>query len=194
MLDTVPAVRRVGGCGTHDEAMELLTGSRYDIAVVPASSTDTELAELRDIGQRRDCKIIVLLQAPAEEALTRASIRHADGFLLESDLTATTLQDAIHRIGRGDIPIPGTLARELLSLAGRGVEVPEPAVALTPREQQTLDLLVDGCSNRQIADRLGISEHGAKRHVANVLAKLQCPNRTMAVSMAFQLGLARRTG
>lgn len=60
---------------------------------------------------------------------------------------------------------------------------------LTPRERQALKLLADGLSNKQIARRLGISEHGAKRHVGNVLAKLNCPNRTVAVTVALNHGL-----
>ncbi|MCI4066752.1 LuxR C-terminal-related transcriptional regulator [Micromonospora sp. R77] len=60
---------------------------------------------------------------------------------------------------------------------------------LTPRERQALKLLAEGLSNKQIARRLGISEHGAKRHVGNVLAKLNCPNRTVAVTVALNHGL-----
>ncbi|MCY0931861.1 helix-turn-helix transcriptional regulator [Streptomyces sp. H27-H1] len=51
---------------------------------------------------------------------------------------------------------------------------------LTPRERETPHLLVEGLSNKLIARRLRISEHGAKRLVANVLAKMNCPNRTQA--------------
>ena len=56
---------------------------------------------------------------------------------------------------------------------------------MTPRESETLNLLSKGLSNKQIARSLHISQHGAKRHVANVIAKLNCPNRTLAVALAF---------
>jgi DNA-binding NarL/FixJ family response regulator len=68
----------------------------------------------------------------------------------------------------------------------------EPNRHLTPREQAALALLVQGLSNKQIARRLTISEHGAKRHVANLLAKLNCPNRTMAAVVAVREGLLER--
>ncbi|MGI5287809.1 response regulator transcription factor [Nonomuraea polychroma] len=58
---------------------------------------------------------------------------------------------------------------------------------LTPRERQVLELLVEGMSNKQIA--LRISQHGVKRLVSNVLAKLNCPNRTMAVRTAITDGI-----
>ena len=64
----------------------------------------------------------------------------------------------------------------------------------TPREQQTLALLVEGLPNKQIARRLGISEHGAKRNVANILAKLNVPNRTLAAAKAVRDGLVPLCG
>jgi DNA-binding NarL/FixJ family response regulator len=83
--------------------------------------------------------------------------------------------------------MPAKLARELLAHArGKEARPRSRPVILTPREQQALSLLTQGMSNREIARRLGISEHGAKRHVANVLAKLNCPNRTLAAAMAIQ--------
>jgi DNA-binding CsgD family transcriptional regulator len=63
---------------------------------------------------------------------------------------------------------------------------------LTPRERQVLDLLVEGFSDKQIAHRLRISQHGVKRLVSNVLAKLNCPNRTQAVAVALTAGIAVR--
>src|SRR6266700_4144088 len=54
---------------------------------------------------------------------------------------------------------------------------------------KVLVLLVEGLSNKQIARELGISIHGAKRLVANILIKLNCPTRTLAVRAALTLGL-----
>jgi len=65
---------------------------------------------------------------------------------------------------------------------------------LTQREIDVLGLLSQGLSNKQIAPRIGISEHGVKRHISNILAKLNCSNRTEAVSYALQqnfLGASR---
>jgi DNA-binding CsgD family transcriptional regulator len=61
--------------------------------------------------------------------------------------------------------------------------------ALTPRETETLALLVDGASNKVIARRLDISVHTAKFHVAAVLAKLHARNRADAVAIALRQGL-----
>jgi DNA-binding CsgD family transcriptional regulator len=64
-----------------------------------------------------------------------------------------------------------------------------PAEALTPREREVLELLAGGLSNKEIAARLGISEHTAKFHVASVLAKLGAANRADAVRRGVRRGL-----
>jgi DNA-binding NarL/FixJ family response regulator len=66
----------------------------------------------------------------------------------------------------------------------------EPAhVDLTPREQQVLQLLAQGASNKTIARRLEITPHTAKFHVASIVAKLAATGRTDAVAKAMRLGL-----
>lgn len=115
----------------------------------------------------------------------------ADGFLCEPGLTAEGLVHTFAQLRRGEIPIPANVMRELLSRAN-----PQRAhcsAQLTEREMEVLGLLAEGMSNKQIARRLAISEHGAKRHVANVLAKMNCPNRTLAVAVAMRAGLLADT-
>ncbi len=81
----------------------------------------------------------------------------------------------------------------MLRIASQGREEEREARAnieqLTRREREVLQALSEGLSNKQIARRMAISEHGAKRHVANIMAKLNCPNRTLAVSKALREGL-----
>jgi DNA-binding NarL/FixJ family response regulator len=60
---------------------------------------------------------------------------------------------------------------------------------LTPREHDVLALLADGLGNREIADRLGVSEHTVKFHLASIFGKLGASTRTEAVRKALELGL-----
>lgn len=66
-----------------------------------------------------------------------------------------------------------------------------PEASLTPRELEVLCLIVDGCSNRQIAVNLFISEGTTKRHVTNILAKLDVSSRSAAAAYANRRGLCR---
>ena len=60
---------------------------------------------------------------------------------------------------------------------------------LTPREREVLRLVTEGLTNRQIAERLVVSEHTVHRHVTNMLRKLDLPSRTAAAALAARLGL-----
>ena len=107
------------------------------------------------------------------------------------DTPADELRTAVVAAAQGFTVVPATLATRLLAAhaAASGealAELPEP---LTPREREVLELLALGLSNRQIAERLGISEHTAKFHVASVSGKLGASSRTEAVSLGVRRGL-----
>jgi ATP/maltotriose-dependent transcriptional regulator MalT len=78
-------------------------------------------------------------------------------------------------------------ARRLLE-AIRGDDVPGPP-GITRREREVLRLLAEGLTNRQIAERLVVSEHTVHRHVTNILSKLDLPSRTAAAALAVRSGL-----
>ncbi|GAA4715780.1 LuxR C-terminal-related transcriptional regulator [Phytohabitans rumicis] len=135
-------------------------------------------------------KTLVLIEdaRAADNVLSQGLV--ADGFLLQKDLSARALDSALRALAAGELPMPTVLAQQLLARAGsrrpQHISVP---MALTPRERETLTLLTEGLSNKQIARRLKISDHGAKRLVAGVLLKLGCTNRTAAVVTAIRHGL-----
>lgn len=67
---------------------------------------------------------------------------------------------------------------------------PRPAAdPLTPREREVLHMLAAGLGNKEIAARLGISDHTAKFHVSQILSKLDAVSRAEAVSIAMRRGL-----
>jgi DNA-binding NarL/FixJ family response regulator len=81
-------------------------------------------------------------------------------------------------------------ARQILASAGSGRV---PMGELTAREREVLSLLADGLTNRQIAERLVVSEHTVHRHVTNLLRKLDLPSRTAAAAHAVRSGLLDRS-
>ena len=74
-------------------------------------------------------------------------------------------------------------------MAERRPEAPRLVEPLTPREHEVLGLVADGLRNREIAARLGITEHTVKFHLSAVFGKLGAASRTEAVRRGFQLGL-----
>jgi DNA-binding CsgD family transcriptional regulator len=71
---------------------------------------------------------------------------------------------------------------------------PERRSEVTPREQEVLRLLAEGLTNRQIAERLVVSEHTVHRHVTNILRKLDLPSRTAAAAYAVRSRLVEARG
>ncbi|GAA3772754.1 response regulator transcription factor [Streptomyces chiangmaiensis] len=189
MLDTLPTARQVDCNGPLDVALKSLQATDCDVVIASALLDDDRLARLNELAQRSGAKLMLLLPSPARDSLSPAAAQAADGFMLEAALTCAALEEALRRLRSGDVPVPPELARELLAKAHSTVRVPQQRVYLTQREKQALKLLVEGLSNRQIAARMSITEHGAKRHVANVLAKLNSPNRTLAAAKAVSEGL-----
>jgi two-component system, NarL family, nitrate/nitrite response regulator NarL len=193
MLSRLPGVAHVQECADLRAALAVVEQERIDFVVAAPPVAADEFQSLCQGVARSRAKTLVVLRdydLPPADVVTQAVALPADGYVLESELTAASLDDALARVCRGEAPIPAVLAQGLLSRL-RSVES-EPIrrqFLLTPRELDVLALLVEGLSNKDIARRLGMSEHGVKRHVGAVLAKLNCPNRTVAVAFVLQKGL-----
>ncbi|MGW4424407.1 response regulator transcription factor [Streptosporangium sp. NPDC004631] len=180
VLRHLPSVGQVHQCASAAQVERLASDDCLDIVILTSSWT-------QPVGQGTRLKVLMLLdETQVRDPAFAASLR-SDGFLVQQELTADSLGDTLRRVAAGETPIPARLARELLSQAA--APTGRRQVNLTPRESTTLDLLSEGLSNRQIARRLSISEHGAKRLVASVLLKLDAPNRTTAVVTAIKIGM-----
>ncbi len=97
---------------------------------------------------------------------------------------------ALRLADRGDRPVSGG-ARSVPSVAAASTDdaTARSLANLTRREREVLSLVAGGQSNAEIAARLGISDHTAKRHIANVLARLDLPTRGAAATLAARHGL-----
>ncbi|PBC60210.1 hypothetical protein BKI49_29710 [Streptomyces sp. Tue6028] len=192
MLKSIPAMGSVWACGKASEAMALLPAQRPDIVLCLGSGPDT--AGLVRGTVRQGARALILLEGPDLDVLDEETVLAAHGFLMQAEVTVDKLREAVDQVNAGDLPLPPALARNLMSRSRRRPEHrPSRRISITPREEEVLHFLAEGLSNKQIARRLGISEHGIKRHVTNLLAKLNAPNRTLAVALALQEGLIRAT-
>ena len=125
---------------------------------------------------------IVADEADAREALA-AGARGA----LSRNIDDDRLAAALRAVALGLVVLDESFAADVL----RDVPAASPELAepLTPRELEVLQLLAQGLPNKQIAQRLGISEHTAKFHVNAILGKLGAQSRSEAIVQAVRLGL-----
>jgi DNA-binding NarL/FixJ family response regulator len=112
---------------------------------------------------------------------------------------ATTAARAAHATATGLVAGPLRVALEALARRARldlgtGLPAEQRLAGLTPRELEVLRLLVEGRSNRQIAEQLFISAKTASVHVTNLLSKLGVHSRLEAAAMARRLGVEQPAG
>lgn len=188
LLKASPNISHVAAVGDVSQTLELLMPGRFDMVITSASVTLNEYADLRETARRHETRLLLMLRESDRDEVARAVSVEADGYLIEEQLTPRVLDEKIQQVANGEMLMPNSLVRTLLSRS-QELRGPQGTRGLTRRESHTLRLLMEGLSNKQIATKLGITDHGAKRHVANVLAKLNCANRTHAVALALREGL-----
>lgn len=164
-----------------DELDVVVADSGQDLEGVLAA-LDTELPGV---------PVVVLASDPAEYGQLPAERRAPAGWLLR-DVTADELGAAVLAVARGLTVIDPEAAAAVPRSGGPGGtprEAGQAVEALTDREREVLELMALGLPNKAIALRLGISEHTAKYHVGEILAKLDASSRTEAVTLAVRRGL-----
>jgi DNA-binding NarL/FixJ family response regulator len=124
-------------------------------------------------------RIIVLTTYSGDVQAARALKAGASGYLLKSMLR-TELIDTIRCVHAGGRRIPPEIASEIAMNMG--------ADTLSDRETEVLRTIASGCSNKIVADRLGISEDTVKTHMKSILGKLAANDRTHAVLIAMKRG------
>ncbi|MBI2875127.1 MAG: response regulator transcription factor [Firmicutes bacterium] len=125
------------------------------------------------------CKVIVLTVYEDENLLLEALKRGANGYLVKGISTAE-LTSAVKAIAAGEAYITPRLAGRVLTEMKSRFPLPGPAAGLSEREEQILRLVTEGMTNREIADKLFLSERTIKHYITNILTKLQVRNRLEA--------------
>ena len=157
---------------------------------------DLEMPELDGVGAMRELsrrgvesRVIVLTSFSDERRLLPAIQAGAAGYLLK-DAEPREVLRAVRAAHEGEALLaPAVAARLVAAIAEPAAGTPAPR--LTRREQEVLELIAGGLSNKLIARRLGIAEKTVKTHVGHVLAKLGVSDRTQAALYAVRTGLVR---
>ncbi|MFQ5857089.1 MAG: response regulator [Anaerolineae bacterium] len=136
-------------------------------------------------------QVIMLTVSDQDEDLFSSIKAGARGYLLKNAETAE-LMDAIRRVHAGEAIVAPSMAVRLLEEFGALARAaPEQLQTddLTEREIEVLRLVAQGLANKEIADRLSLSEHTVKSHLRNILDKLHLRSRAHAAAYAVQAGL-----
>jgi DNA-binding NarL/FixJ family response regulator len=133
-----------------------------------------------------EVKVVVLTASDDDANLFEAVKSGAQGYLLKN-LEAREFFTLLEGVKRGEPALTPALARKLMTEFARPKAKAEDPDALTEREREVLEQLVQGVtSNRKLAKQLGVSENTIKFHVRNILDKLHLHNRAQVVAFALR--------
>jgi len=168
-----------------------LTGSFPDLSAVDSLRPDVVLASvpLEDLTAPADGRApaIVLLSGNPQRAWTREALRLGVRAVLTSDASAAEVLAAVSAASTGLAVVDPHDLENLLAPIGAIAASESPV--LTPRELEVLRLMAEGDANKNIAWKLGISEHTVKFHVASILGKLDAGTRAEAVAIGIRKGM-----
>jgi len=178
----------VGEASTAAEALARIPPTRPDVAVLDVRLPDGNGVEVcRDIRARHpEIQCLILTSFSDDEALFQAIMAGASGYLLKQ-VKGTDLVDAVRRVAAGQSLLDPAVTRRVLERLRQPPEEDEALGRLTEQERAILELIAEGLTNSQIAERVHLAEKTVKNYVSNLLAKLGMERRTQAAVYAAKL-------
>ncbi|MGB3694154.1 MAG: response regulator transcription factor [Spirulinaceae cyanobacterium] len=209
----------VGDAANASEGLQILEATQPDVAIIDIGLPDRDGIELtQQLKQAQGglkeakTKVLILTMHKNEDSVLAAFAAGADSYSIK-DISVENLIQAIELTNEGNSWIDPTIARVVLKQArhnrpgtnvvvngedSQRIKAIEPeyeqvleTYPLTNRELEILELIVAGCSNAQIAEKLFITVGTVKTHVRNILSKLCADDRTQAAVRALRSGLVR---
>ena len=191
VLTGEPDIEVVGEAADGAEAVEKAKALRPNVVLMDVRMPKRSGIEAAGVIREElpDAKILMLTMSDEEADLYEAIKAGASGYLLK-EISIEEVPDAIRSVWSGQSRISPSMASKLLSefavLSQRGADTKGMAAKLTDRELQVLRLVAQGLNNKDIADKLFISENTVKNHIRNILDKLHLHSRMEAVVYAVK--------
>jgi len=197
LLELEPGIEVVGEAGNGEEALAAYERLRPDVVLMDVRMPvmDGVEATRRLRARFPDARVIILTTFDDDEYVFEGLRGGALGYLLK-DVSVHDLVEAIHTVMAGGVLIEPSVARKVVAELARlrppaptPIRLPEP---LSEREREVLQLLAEGLTNREIAERLFLAEGTVKNYVTTILGKIGARDRTQAALRAHELGLLAR--
>jgi DNA-binding NarL/FixJ family response regulator len=180
----------VAEAGDGGEAVRLAGELQPDIVVMDVSMPVLDGIEAtRRLHTEFPDLPIVILTMHGDEALRRDAVEAGASGFLTKDVSMQEVVTTVTQAAGGDVNLSTELAAEILAELEDGAE--RPPSPLTPREEEVLQLIADGCSTSEVASNLFISGKTVKNHLASIYEKLEARDRTQAVLSAVRSGIVR---
>jgi len=192
LLASVPDLEVVGEAATGAEVVTSAAATQPDVIVM-----DLHMPGLNGIEATRrvlqtspHISVLVLTMLDDDASVFAAMRAGARGYLLK-DADQDEIIRAIRAVGSGEAIFGPAIATRVVDYfaAPRPSLPPQAFPELTARERELLELLAQGHSNPEIAERLGLRHKTVRNHVSNIFSKLQVADRAQAIVRARQVGL-----
>lgn len=184
LLNVVEGIEVVGQAANGEEAIKEFEACHPDVTLIDLRLPKMGGVEViqRVRASHANARFIVLTTYDGDEDIYRALQAGARGYLLKG-MAVEVLISTIHSVHAGKSIIPPAIAQKLAERMA--------TEQLTQREQDVLEQIVRGKSNKEIGTALDISEATVKTHINNLLGKLGVEDRTQAATAAIQRGLVQ---
>jgi DNA-binding NarL/FixJ family response regulator len=196
VIQNQPGMVMAGEAGTSSEALDLAARERPDIVLLDVDlGGENGLDIIPELLSACACRVIVLTGVRDPEVHYRAVKLGAVG-LVQKERAVDVLIDAIQKVHEGQAWLDPSLTARVLSevsSAGKSKKAdPEEMkiASLTDREREVLTLISEGLKNKEIADRLFISEWTVRHHITSIFSKLEVSDRVELILYAYRRGLA----
>jgi len=192
LLETDPAIRVVGEAGSVEQGRGRILATAPMVALLDVRLPDGSGIDLcRDLHARMpDVRCVMLTAYDDDEAMMSAVIADAAGYVLK-DIRGSGLIEVIKKVASGRSALDPALVRAVKQRLRSASDGDPRLGSLNPRERQVLALIADGLTNRQIGNRLTLTEKTVKNYVSTLLAKLGLQSRTQAAVLHLETA---RTG
>ena len=188
LIGTQDDLEIVGEAATVAEALARAPRAQADVAILDVRMPDGNGIELcRELrSQLPELNCLMLTSYADDEALVDAIMAGAAGFVLKQVL-GIDLINAVRTVGSGGSLLDPKTTAALLNRIRREREDQDPLHALSEQERAVFDLIGEGLTNRQIGERIHLSEKTVKNYVSHLLSKLGLQRRTQAAVLATEM-------
>ncbi|WP_028927832.1 response regulator transcription factor, partial [Pseudonocardia acaciae] len=179
LLDAEADLTVIGQASSVSEALARIPALRPDVVVLDVRLPDGNGVELcRELRSKMpELNCLMLTSFTDEQAMMDAILAGAGGYVIK-DIKGMELVSAVRTVGSGRSLLDNRAAAALMARLRASVEEPGPLSGLTDRERTLLELIGEGLTNRQIAQRMYLAEKTVKNYVSRLLGKLGMERRT----------------